>query len=135
MTDSDKTMVTPRVSWFWVGYSEPVTGEPTMAFARGHSHSMLDAARFVLENIDGLRSVDAHVFWHGTGAVTERGLWSLRVSAIDVLNRAARELEEPLPHIVPLRTGNGIMYASGPEPDVWEWEELKRLAYRPLTGD
>ena len=124
-----------HVKWFWTGYSMPA--EPKrLAFAKGSSVSMLAAAEFVLKYISWLRTpecqIDHQRFETSSTRVTERGTWSECQTAVHLLERASRELSDDLPHIVPLRIGNGILYATGPTLGEGEWEELKYLAGLPV---
>lgn len=132
-SDCDKTQITSsfRVNWFWCGYAHP-SGVRTMAYAKGSAVSMLGAANFVMHFCHRLRSLDVPLKELGGEVfIDECGTWNNCETAAHLLERAARELSEELPHIVPLRTGHGILYASGPSPDVWQWEEIKRLAGLP----
>lgn len=138
MHDNETTQITARIHWFWTGYALPMPAElpEGLAFARGTSVTMLGAARFILAHVHWLRSVEQHdpvEYHHNEDRVLERGLWLGCRSAMHLLERATKELDDQLPHIVPLRAGNGVLYASGPSPDVCEWEEIKALAERVLV--
>jgi hypothetical protein len=141
---NDTTQVNRRVNWFWTGYAVPAEPNQGLAFAKGSSDTMLDAAAFVTERAPWLRCIDAMA---GGGVVpdettlefdavtlTERGMWFGCKTATDLLRRAGAELHDELPHIVPLRAGLGILYASGPEPDVEQWFELVSMARMQTSG-
>ncbi len=144
MHANDNTQVTRRVHWFWTGYAVPADPHKGLAFAKGSSDTMLDAATFVNGRAPWLRCVDSMAgdgvlpdettFEFDCVTLTERGLWFGCKTATDLLRRAGAELADDLPHIVPLRPGLGILYATGPEPDVEQWFELVSMARMPVAG-
>jgi hypothetical protein len=101
-----------------------------MRWAKGTAGGQLQAQSFVLRHIDKLRACDPRVFGYDSNTDAEcESKGSLpSCSGLDIYNTARRELEDGCPWLVPVKTGQGLLYAVGFEPDFLELDQIRQNA-------